>query len=76
MLDHLRKGYVMTASRFFYFTLHEMEGRVIAHIRLTDQHNDGSREELVLPLRIPAVVDAEDLESWCREHLAAAVETV
>lgn len=66
----------MNASRFFCFTLHEMEGELVAHIRLTDQHNDGSREELVIPLPIPPVKDADDIESWCREHLAAAVECI
>lgn len=66
----------MNAHRFLMMTVFEMEGQIHATLRLTDQHSDESKEELVLPLRIQAVKDADDMESWARDHLAAAIEVI
>lgn len=66
----------MDAHRFLMMTVFEMEGQVHATIRLTDQHSDESKEELLIPLRIPAVKDADDMESWARDHLVAAIELI
>jgi len=66
----------MMRARYIALTVVQADDICEAQLRLTDHHKDGSREELCIPLRIPAVRDAEDIESWCREHLAAAIEVI
>lgn len=66
----------MAAERYTVLTVVQVGSIIQAAVRLTDNHNDGSREEVVYPLTISAVEDAPDLESWCKDVLAAAIEVL